>query len=265
MHAAHETALAASTAGEHHLVHQARADVALLVGDIVDAASAYAEAYQGAMNDNDPLTAVWDLASVALARAYGGNRVAALPLAEQALAIARSCGSPSAHAFAEFTFGEIRAPIDPPSAVAHHRLAIELAATAGSRYVVGIAQVALAALYARGGDPEQALDHYESVVVQWHASDAWAPLRITMRSLADLLERLDACTDAAVLYGAVGSADDRLPAYGADAGLLQDLGARLAARLEPKELARLRDEGHALTDADLAVRALDAIRRVAPR
>src|SRR5262249_45756791 len=103
MDAAHIAAVGAALAGEHHLVAQARADVALLVGQIEDAASAYQAAYQGAVDANDPLSAVWDLASVALARAYGeGTVAAALPVAEQALAIAIACGSPTAHAFAEF-------------------------------------------------------------------------------------------------------------------------------------------------------------------
>ena len=130
------------------------------------------------------------------------------------------------------------------------------------RYVIGFAQVALASIYARGSDPAQALDHYKSVIADWHANDAWAPLRITMRSLADLLERLGATAQAAVLYGAISSTNDPLPAYGADALLLRRLGERLAARLAPDEFSRLAQEGRALSDFDLGMRALDAIRTV---
>jgi tetratricopeptide (TPR) repeat protein len=261
MDAAKAAALAAATAGDHHLVQQARADAALLVGDVDSAASAYEAAYQGAAHDNDPLSAVWDLSSVALARAYGGFSDA-VTVAERSLAIALECGSPSAHAFAEFTLGEIYAYDDPSRAETHHRRAIELATPVGSRYVIGFAQVALASIYARGSDPAQALDHYKSVIADWHANDAWAPLRITMRSLADLLERLGATAQAAVLYGAISSTNDPLPAYGADALLLRRLGERLAAQLAPDEFSRLAQEGRALSDFDLGMRALDAIRTV---
>ena len=264
LNVADEMARGARAAGEHHLVHQARGEVAFLAGDLEGAVSAYTAAYAGAEND-DPLTAACGTSEASHSLyAYGDDVATARPLGEQLLGFARSSGSPSAHAFAEFTLGEILSTLDPTSAEAHHRRAIELAEPVGSRFIIGLAHVALASLYSRGDDATRALAHYESVVGDWHANDAWGSLRITVRSLADLLERLGAYTDAATLYGAVGSSDDAVPAFGADAGLLRDLRARLVARFPAEELAQRLEDGRSLSDAQLATRALEAINRIAP-
>lgn len=108
-------------------------------------------------------------------------------------------GAPSALAVAAWTTGEITALTDPVEAIRHLERAIELAAVADSRLVAGLAEVSMAALHARGGDPATALRYYQRVIPQWGHAGAWTPQWITLRTLIDLLARVGASRDAATV------------------------------------------------------------------
>ncbi len=92
----------------------------------------------------------------------------------------------------------------------------------------------MATLYARHDDPVTALGYYEDAILEWQLSGNWTSQWVTLRTLVDLLARLGASHDAAVLYGAVTCARTGAPAYGADEQLLRDVATRLAEELGDK-------------------------------
>ena len=176
------------------------------------AAHLYEEAARKAFEADDPLQAVWDRVGSVVAHVYAGRSPGSLP--DEALDVARECGSPSALAIAHFARGEATENAE------DLRLAVELAASVGSRLVGGIAEVSLATLHARRRDTATALRHYQSVIGAWHDAGAWAPQWVTLRTLTDLLAELGVTDEAAILYGAIAFSRGGAPPYGADAALL---------------------------------------------
>lgn len=134
---------------------------------------------------------------------------------------------------------------------------------AGSRLVAGFAEVSLATLHARHGEPGTALRYYHQVISQWRQAGTWTPLWVTLRTLIDLLTRVGACHDAATLYGAATSATTGAPPYGADADLLRQTAARLRDHLADTEFRSCTGEGEQLDGAQVIDFALDAITRAA--
>ncbi|HEV7536065.1 MAG TPA: BTAD domain-containing putative transcriptional regulator, partial [Acidimicrobiia bacterium] len=194
---------------------EARADVAILLGDLPEADTLFRETYELALSAGDLLQAVWDGGSASLARAWSGDAEAADDLAASTFATAERSGSPTAKAFAHYVLGEISTSKD-ASAEEHLCHAIELAQAVDSTFVVGLARVALATLKARQDDAAGALRSYEAVIVEWQRAGAWTSQWVTLRTLVDLLVRVGADRDAAILYGAVDTARTGARPFGAD-------------------------------------------------
>jgi tetratricopeptide (TPR) repeat protein len=241
------------------------AEVALLRGDVQRAAALYHEAYELARAGGDLLQAVWDLGSASLALSYAGQEEEATEAATDALALAEATGSPSARAVAHYALGEISATRHPAASEHHLRLAVELAESVDSRFVVGWAEVTLATIMARLGEPGAALRYYESVIAEWQGVGAWTPQWVTLRSLLDLLVRLGAFRDACILYGAAEAAQTGARPYGTDEAMLQEAAARLRAQIGEDTFRRLAEEGAALGEDEIIRFALDAVRRAGQR
>ncbi len=108
-------------------------------------------------------------------------------------------------------------------------MAIEIAATVDSKFVVGLAEVALAASRTRQQDIPTALQYCESAIRHWHVAGAWAPLWTTLRTVIALLMRVGANDDAAMLYGVVTSpSGTQVAPYGADTLMLRKAAERTA-------------------------------------
>ena len=242
---------------------EARADVAILVGDLGLATTLFTEGYALACDEGDLLQAVWDLGSASLSIAYGGDIPRASEVAAEVLATAERCGSPSARAFARFVVGEILGADEPHAAEPHLLEAIELAESADSRFVVGLAEVALAACKVRQQDVATALAYCEAAITEWHRAGAWTPLWVTLRTVIDLLATVEAYRDATLLYGAFGSTHAGVPPFGADAAMMRDAGERLRSALGDDTFAGYAQEGSTLNDDDVIALALDALRRAA--
>ena len=242
---------------------EARADVAFLVGDLMAATTLFTEAYTLAFGEGDLLQAVWDLGSASLAIAYGGDAERAWDAAKEVLSVAERCGSPSARAFAHFVAGEILAADEPQAAEAHLLEAIELARSVDSRFVVGLAEVALAASKVRQQDVATALVYCESAIAEWHRAGAWTPLWVTLRTVIALLVRVGACHDAALLYGASESARVGVPPFGSDAAMMRDAGERIRSELGNRTFGLCVQQGSALSGDEVIALALDALRRAA--
>jgi predicted ATPase/DNA-binding SARP family transcriptional activator len=244
---------------------EALGDVAIFRGEIERAARLYGRAYDLSSGAGDHLDAAWDAGSAAAVLGYGNRLDEAHRLARQAQDAAEASGAPSALAMVAWVMGEITAGTDPGRARPHLLRAVGLAVSAGNRLVAGLAEVSLAALYARHGDPAAALRYYQRVIPQWRQAGAWTPLWVTIRTLIDLLARVGACRDAAVLYGAASSATTGAPPYGADADRLRRSAARLRDQLTAAEFRACTEEGGRLDGHQVIDLALDAIARTAAR
>jgi predicted ATPase/DNA-binding SARP family transcriptional activator len=263
-HAALEAAQGlAPIAGRRAL--QALGDIAIYRGDLKRAADLYLQAYELSVEAGDWLDAAWDAASASVALANGNHLAEASHLASRGRDAAARSGAPSALAVVSWVLGEITAATDPGQAGQHLRRAVELAEPVGCRLVAALAQVSLATLHARHGEPAAALRYYNQVITQWRQAGAWTPQWITVRTLIDLLARLGACQDAATLYGAAASASSGAPPYGADADRLRQTAALLRDQLTDAEFRCCTDRGGQLDGAQAIDLALEAIARAAAK
>jgi hypothetical protein len=239
---------------------EASADVALLGGELERAQVEFGEAHELALAAGDELQAVWDVGSAAIAAGYAKDMAAGMQFAEAAANIAERCGSPSARAFAQFALGEILADEQPDAAETHLYRSIELAAVADSRFVAGLAEVALAALHSRNKGVAAALRHCRSALDRWHRAGAWTPLWVTMRTAVAVLQRAGSLGDATTLLAAAQSARTGAPAFGTDAATMRDSAVELRSALGDDEYHRSFERGRSMTEdeaLDFAVQALD--------
>src|SRR5262249_48965858 len=135
---------------------QALGDLAIYAGDPDRAADSYLRAYELSVQAGDWLDAAWDGGRAGGALAYGNRLAEAHRLASQGGDAAVRSGAPSALALVLAVMGEITAAADPGQARQHAQQAIELATPANSRLVAGFAEVCLATLHARHGEPAAA-------------------------------------------------------------------------------------------------------------
>lgn len=244
---------------------QALGELAIYTGDLDRAADRYVHAYELSMQAGDWLDAAWDGGSAGVALAYGNRLAEANRLAGQGRDAAIRSGAPSALALVLAVLGEMTAAADPGQARQHLHRAMELAQPANSRLVAGFAEVCLATLHARHGEPATALHYYHQVISKWRQAGTWTPLWVTLRTLIDLLTRVGACHDAAILYGAAASASSGAPPYGADADLLRETAALLRDQLTETEFRSCIEKGEELDGAQVIDLALDAITRAAAK
>ena len=244
---------------------EALGDIAIFRGELTRASDLYRQAYDLSISAGDYLDAAWDAASAAAALAYGNQLQEASRLAGRARAAADASGAPSALAVVCWVMGEITATTSPGQARRHLQQAIALAMPAGSRLVTATAGVSLATLHARHGDPAAALRHYARVIPEWQQASAWTLQSVTIRTLVDLLARVGACHDAAILYGAVASASSGAPPYGADADRLRQTAALLRDHLTGTEFRSCIDKGEQLDGTQVIDLALGAIARAAAK
>jgi predicted ATPase/DNA-binding SARP family transcriptional activator len=250
---------------------QALGDLAIYGGDLERAADRYLQAYDLSMRAGEWFEAAWDAASAGVAAAYANHLAEAIRLASKGRDAAVRSGAPSALALVLSVLGEISATTDRGQATQDLQRAVDLAEPAGSRLVAGFAEVSLATLHARYGDPATALRYYAQVITEWRQAGTWTPLWVTIRTLIDLLARVgaryDVATlyDAATLYGAATSATTGAPPYGADADLLRQTAARLRGHLTDAEFRSCVGKGEYLDGAQVIEFALEAIARAAAR
>jgi predicted ATPase len=242
---------------------EALGEVAVFRGELAEATDFYARAYELSIGNGDLLDAAWDAGSAAAACAYADRHDEASRLADLARAAASQSRSPSAMAFVSWVSGEIAAGRNPEQARRHLEQALDLATSAGSRFVAGISRVSLATLDARHGDTALALGHYERAIREWQEAGAWTPLWVTIRTLVELLARAGAWDDAATLYGAVTSASSGAPPFGADAIRLRQSAALLRQHLPGTEFSSLAGRGAQLDGGQVIQFALEATARAA--
>ncbi len=164
--------------------------------------------------------------------------------------ISTTGASPSMRSWDAYVAGEIEAFAGhQDGAVPHYVQAIELARSAGSTFLVGVATVGLLAAQVNGGRVREALAGYRDVIDYFARTGNWTHLWVTLRNLAELLRRLGDDETAAQLDDAADRAPDA-PA---------DTRARAhAPRFDASEPVSKRDEL-----LDTARRAIDRALRLA--
>src|SRR6185436_1625330 len=98
--------------------------------------------------------------------------------------------------------------------------ALEYADAAGNVFMEGIALVSNTSLRGRHGDPLMALRLFGDVIRHWRRVGGWTQQWLTLRNLLELLARLGAHEETAVLYGACGASTASQPSYGPEADRL---------------------------------------------
>jgi hypothetical protein len=214
-----------------------------------------------ALAAGDHLQAVWNIGSAAVTAGYTGDTERALQLAAAASTTAERSGSPTARAFAHFAIGEILANEQPHTAETHLRQAIEFAAVADSRFVAGVAEVALAASRSRQQDIAAALAHCQSAITRWQRAGAWTPLWVTIRTVITLLVRTGAHDDAAALLAAVQSARTGAPPFGVDAATMRNTAEQLRSALGDNRFQQHLASGRSMSEDQALKLAIDALER----
>jgi hypothetical protein len=205
----------------------------------------------------DPLRAGWCRMHQALADAYNGDIGIATAAAEQLLgerelpAVTR--------AWAQYTLGEVLMAADPLRAAVLLEGAIAAARRCGDRFLAGVALVSAASVLARGADPVQAVPLLREVVEHWHRQADWTHQWPTFRVVAELLTRLGADEQAAVLLGAQRWGHRADDVFGRDAERLDVLAGTLTDRLGADRLRALMLRGSQLSDAELLATVRDAL------
>jgi predicted ATPase/DNA-binding SARP family transcriptional activator len=182
-----------------------------------------------------------------------GDNGRATALADKALAAAEACKSPTALAQAYYAIGLVREASDPAQAAVDLEFAVELARTAGNRWIEAFALTEVLWLQARNGEPQQALARYADVIDLWYRGGDWANQWLSLRHVYGIFVQLRAYLGAATLHGALTAAGAAyaLPFEAADAERLSALGPVLREQLGAATFATACRRGAMLRDAEI--------------
>lgn len=195
-----------------------------------------------------------------LGLAYTGRTDEALACAERGRALAQVTGNPTLTAWHLYLEAEVLLDAEPDRALVLLERAVVTAESVGNRFAAGVARVSAASLRARHGEPRRALTGFREVIEHWHQVGDWTHQWTTLRNLIVLFSRVGATGPAAVLYGAVATADSGAAAYGDDAERLE--ATALALRGASADFARDEARGRAMDPDEVVAYALEQIDRL---
>jgi predicted ATPase/DNA-binding CsgD family transcriptional regulator len=198
------------------LCHGASADLALFAGDTRAAAAHYQAAADGFRGLGVPAMAAYLDAARGLALGYGGSHDAARAVLEGSVELADRSGCPSARAFARYAMAETVVGTDPSQARALLEDAIDMADSVSATFVAGVAELSLATLHARAGEPGDALTRYPQLIDRWRLAGNWTQQWNTLRTLVFVLVDVKRYRAAAELSAAITAAGAE-PTWGDDA------------------------------------------------
>jgi predicted ATPase/DNA-binding SARP family transcriptional activator len=235
--------------------------VSLYVGRLDDALHQHAEMLRLARVHDHAYEAGMALLGLAQSRTYAGDPRQGLEYAEEQYRAVRTLGNPSMLSLAWYDQAEALAGLRPDQAIEPYRRAVELAASAGSTFVEGIALVGLASLLGRSGEPSVALPLFRSIIDRWRRMGVWHHQWTTLRNLVQLFLRIESWESSAVLVGAITASGTATPAFGADAALMQAAVDRLEDVLGSSGWAAARGRGAAMAADETVKFAGQAIDR----
>lgn len=245
------TTVAAATTGRWRAsALEVLADVALYEGDLLGARQAAAELARLGEALGDSHVIAFAALDASLARAYGGDTdgaVAELDVVDPAAL------SPTDTAWLEYARGEALSASGDVGASDHHRRAVEIASSVGSRFVATVARTSLASELTRTGELPAALTAYAEALGAFRRHGNHTHALTAMRNLVGLLAGLEDDRGAVVL-GAATSADGLRPSYGSEAALVAGVLESVQQRVGARTYAAWHAEGRSL-DLDQCLRA----------
>jgi hypothetical protein len=197
-------------------------------------------------------------AARALALGYAGESEQACLELESARTSLDHHTSPLWLAYYDYVAGEIRLETAPREAQPFLLRSLDTARRAGNHFMLATAGLSALSCAARLGDRVD-LGDFAAPIDHWQRVGSWSQQWIAVRTLIEMLTRLHRDEAAAVLHGALSSAEKAPPIVGADAGRMAEAEATLRARLGDENFSRLDADGRALSDEDAIAFALKIV------
>ncbi len=239
---------------------EALGGICLLTGDLdgaIDYCAAFARLWRLANYEQGE---VWSLGTQIVIAGKRGDLERMRTLVDEASAIAEPTCNPTTMALVSYAYGEALLENDPVQALEPLAKALEFARAAGNLFMTGNALVSNTSLRGRHGDPSLALPLFAELIEHWQRSGGWTQLWLTLRNLVDLVSRLGAYEDAAVLYGACETFSRTARPYGAEAERLASVVSTLVTNLSQTGFDEARKRGEGLDEA-VAVAFASAVTR----
>ena len=191
-----------------------------------------------------------------------GDPTRGATFADEALAAARRCGSPTALAQASYALGLSREASDVAAAAEDLQRAAELAASAGNRWVQAFALTEVLWLQAREGSARTALAQFADVIDMWFRGGDWANQWLSLRHVFGILVQLGDHRGAATLHGALTAigAAYALPFEASDAAHIGTLIVRLRDEMQAADFAAAVRRGASMTDGEIVEHVQERIR-----
>lgn len=240
----------------------ALADIALFEGRLTDAVQLYTRQSDLAKAAGDTYFAAYATANSSLPHTYQGDIGTAVQLAEQAKRLGTAIANPTILAWADYALAEALLDDQPDRARLALDRAITHARSARNRFVLGVALIAASSLHIRHGDPRHAAALLGETIDHWSLAGNWTQQWITIRQVIDLLVRLGAHEQAAVLYGALTESTTATTAYGPDAARLRSHADTLRTELGAQRYSTAVERGVASNDDEVIQLARAEIDRV---
>ncbi|MEE4025877.1 BTAD domain-containing putative transcriptional regulator [Gordonia sp. PKS22-38] len=198
---------------------------------------------------------------VLLMDSYRGEGLAAHQASRRIADTCAAAGENTVAAWARYCAGECILDTDPAAAADLLDDAIVGADRNGDRYLMGVALVSRASIEARSGQPEVAARLFADVLRHWRDAGNWTHQWVSLRTVVDVLIRLERLDCAAELLGAIRRSDEitGAGAYGTDAQRLDAAYQRLRECLGDEALDNLLERGAVRSSPDVVASALAAL------
>jgi tetratricopeptide (TPR) repeat protein len=246
-----------TTPGAGRGAAESMSDVIRFSDDHQGAREMYAKAVALAREEGNLPRVVTNLADGAMVAGYLGY----LDEARDAVAEARQLvgqGPVACRAWLEYAEGEAIAEQEPDAAMALLRSAVELADESGAAFIIGVTRLTFTNLQLRAGDARDAVPDIVELMEHWRQRGARLQQWITLRSVVELFQQLDAPRDAAAVLGAVLGSATATELTGPDAERLSRARETILAELPDGDVDLARWAGR---DQDAIVdHALDRLR-----
>lgn len=242
-----------------------QANLAMFGGRVDEAAAGFARAAALFRAGDDEVRALMCEISVAHAFNSGGRSREAAVLIGELVDRARDTGNPTALCWALHVSGDTTADTDADRAFAAYTAAVAHGAPADNRLFTMLARDGTVALATRHGDAAAALDEFDRILEQWEDGANEAVQWGMLLHLAELLARVGAEHDAALLAGAVLAARSRRPTLPRDAAPLREALDRVRAHVGGPETDNALAQGAAMPLGAVVAHAREAIRALRNR
>ena len=239
--------------------HRVAGMVALYVGRLDDAFREHTEMLRLARRHHQTYEEGMALLGLAQSCTYAGDPTRGLAFADEQLRVGARLQNPSMLALAWYDRAEALSSVQPALALEPYQRAVQLAESAGSSFVEGIALVGLASLLGRYHDPQSALPAFRTIIARWREMQVWHHQWTTLRNLLQLFLSTENWEPAAVLFGAIEARNAAAPVFGHDADLMDAAAATLEVVLGMPRWQTARDRGLAMSREEAVIFACEAI------